>query len=332
MNSKSNYFRLGLFVLSALAILIISIGIIIGPTLFQPRTHMETYFLNSISGLEVGSPVKFRGIPVGEVEEILLSTEAYPQANQQILSEKNAVAVVRMKVNLADSDVKKQLKDYIDHGLRVQTQLAGITGSLYLSMEFLDSEKYPADRIPFHWEPKFLYVPSAPSLSNEIVDNIKNFLASLDQLDLKGNLEGTIPVIQSLVKNLERIAAGLNPEAFNSLGFSLRNLFDSAGNKIEELDIQKLNQLIGDLQNTANRVDNLTTKKEITTLIRNLTSLSTNLNGMLNNNQYDLSSILTNFNSIANSLKSLTSSLPSDPIDLLSQPAVHDNFPLNTKD
>lgn len=143
MGVKTNYFRLGLFVVAAIAAAIASILILLGPSLGKPYAEMETYFQFSISGLEVGAPVKFRGIQVGQVQEILLSTEAYPSSSQEILSETKAVAVVRMRMELAGKEVESHLQDYINHGLRIQTQLAGITGSLYLSVDFLDPKKYP---------------------------------------------------------------------------------------------------------------------------------------------------------------------------------------------
>ena len=73
MGVKTNYFRLGLFVVAAIAAAIASILILLGPSLGKPYAEMETYFQFSISGLEVGAPVKFRGIQVGQVQEILLS-------------------------------------------------------------------------------------------------------------------------------------------------------------------------------------------------------------------------------------------------------------------
>ena len=82
MGVKTNYFRLGLFVVAAIAAAIASILILLGPSLGKPYAEMETYFQFSISGLEVGAPVKFRGIQVGQVQEILLSTEAYPSSSQ----------------------------------------------------------------------------------------------------------------------------------------------------------------------------------------------------------------------------------------------------------
>ncbi len=248
MNNRANYFRLGLFVLTAIVLAVLSIGVIVGPNLFRPQSHLETYFMFSISGLEVGSPVKFRGIPVGEVEEILLSSEAYPSNHQEILSEKNSVAVVRMKINLADEEVKKQLKEYISHGLRVQTQLAGITGSLYLSMEFLDSDKYPADRIKFSWTPKYLYIPSAPSLSNEIVDEInvshlnelieqiRKSAASLDNLAKRTEAEKLVKNLSSLSQNLNNMIKtnsydlALTLRNLNAIAENLKNLSSSIPN------------------------------------------------------------------------------------------------------
>ena len=64
MGVKTNYFRLGLFVVAAIAAAIASILILLGPSFGKPYAEMETYFQFSISGLEVGAPVKFRGIQV----------------------------------------------------------------------------------------------------------------------------------------------------------------------------------------------------------------------------------------------------------------------------
>ena len=57
MGVKTNYFRLGLFVVAAIAAAIASILILLGPSLGKPYAEMETYFHFSISGLEVGAPV-----------------------------------------------------------------------------------------------------------------------------------------------------------------------------------------------------------------------------------------------------------------------------------
>ena len=86
MDNNTKLFRLGLFVIAAIVMLIAATVILVGPSFTKPKIIAETYFQYSISGLEVGSPVKFRGIQVGEVKEILLSTEAYPKSAEDVIS------------------------------------------------------------------------------------------------------------------------------------------------------------------------------------------------------------------------------------------------------
>ena len=38
---------------------------------------METYIEESVQGLDIGSPMKFRGVLVGKVEEITLTSAVY---------------------------------------------------------------------------------------------------------------------------------------------------------------------------------------------------------------------------------------------------------------
>ena len=263
MGVKTNYFRLGLFVVAAIAAAIASILILLGPSLGKPYAEMETYFQFSISGLEVGAPVKFRGIQVGQVQEILLSTEAYPSSSQEILSETKAVAVVRMRMELAGKEVESHLQDYINHGLRIQTQLAGITGSLYLSVDFLDPKKYPADRVPFDWKPKYLFIPSAPSLSNEIVENVKGFLASLDSLNINKDLQETVPVIQSLIAQLDKSAEQIG------------NLSQKAETK----------QLVTNLTNLSRNLNQMVSNNgyDVTVTLMNLSKIAQNLKNLTNN-------------------------------------------------
>lgn len=320
MNNNTKLFRLGLFVIAAILLIIAAVVILVGPSLTKPKTIAETYFKYSISGLEVGSPVKFRGIQVGEVKEILLSTEAYPKSAQDVISNLNSVAVVRMQLNLPADSVNQELNTYIKEGLRTQTQLAGITGSLYISLEFLDPEKYPADSIPFTWHPEYSYIPSAPSLSNEVIENVKNFLAGLDEMDIEKYVSNTLPAINSLIVNLNRIAESINATTVQDIGTNLNTLLTNTDTKISEIDIQSLNELIGQLDVAAKNFGDMAQKTNTRKLVDSLTQLSQRLNGLVGNNQYEVQKIIANINRITQNLQSFSRELVNDPSALFVPP------------
>ncbi|NDF59315.1 MAG: MCE family protein, partial [Burkholderiaceae bacterium] len=71
--SNPNYFRLGLFVFAGFAAILALILVFGTGQLFKKTTMVETYIEQSITGLDVGAPVRFRGVKVGQVTFIGLS-------------------------------------------------------------------------------------------------------------------------------------------------------------------------------------------------------------------------------------------------------------------
>jgi len=70
MSAKANYFKIGLFVLSAVALALVGIVVLGAGTLFERSVLFETYIDESVQGLDVGAPIKFRGVKVGTVKQI----------------------------------------------------------------------------------------------------------------------------------------------------------------------------------------------------------------------------------------------------------------------
>ena len=192
--ARQNYFKLGLFVLASGATLLLMLFLLGGRSLLQPRYTVETYFNESVSGLAVGSPVKFRGVPVGQVSEISIASDTY-QTGLTLL-QRTPYVLVRMQLIGISAHIFNQLQDAVKAGLRVETHLAGITGQLYVSLSLLDPVRSPP--LPVSWKPDYPYIPSAPSTSNRIVANVEHFLADLDQAE-----------IAQLGQNLNRLVVSL---------------------------------------------------------------------------------------------------------------------------
>jgi phospholipid/cholesterol/gamma-HCH transport system substrate-binding protein/paraquat-inducible protein B len=192
--TRQNYFKLGLFVVVAVAALLAMLVLLGGHSLFERKYIVETYFNESISGLTVGSPVEFRGVPLGKVTEISIASNRY-QPGRPII-ERAPYVLVRMELRGIDPAAFGQLQEAVNAGLRVQAQLAGITGQLYLSLALLDPVRHP--KIPVPWKPAYPYIPSAPSTSNRIIENVERLLSDLQQAK-----------IGELAQNLNRLAIAL---------------------------------------------------------------------------------------------------------------------------
>ena len=112
------HFWVGMSIVIVIAILIGLLCTVFTPNYFRPKTIVETYFTESVNGLSPGAPVKFKGIDIGKVTEISLSSKVYPDDHISLFSPDASVAVVRMIVYIDENQLKEQLPDLIQKGLR----------------------------------------------------------------------------------------------------------------------------------------------------------------------------------------------------------------------
>lgn len=75
MTTRMQKVRLGVFMTLALLILVGSVVTLAGLKLWNPRDRYHVRFRESISGLEVGSTVKMKGVRVGQVEHITIGRD-----------------------------------------------------------------------------------------------------------------------------------------------------------------------------------------------------------------------------------------------------------------
>jgi len=76
MTTRMQKVRLGVFMILAILILVGSVVTLAGLKLWNPRDRYYVRFHESISGLEVGSTVKMKGVRVGQVEKIIIGKDA----------------------------------------------------------------------------------------------------------------------------------------------------------------------------------------------------------------------------------------------------------------
>ena len=313
MEESKRYYRLGVFVLVTAIVLAAILFILGGRSVFQPTFTFETYFNQSVAGLGIGAPVNFRGVPLGEVVEIVTSSAAY-ESGVPPEKRKNYI-VVRVEVQVSKEQhvqveqIRREAPEMVKLGLRAQTQLAGITGGQYLSLDLLDPEEYPATALPFDWTPKYHYVPSAPSLTGQIIANAQAFLASLNKAQ-----------IQELAHNLNTLIVDVDKKVqqmpLAELSAKAENLLADTDAAIKRMD-PGLKRTVDNLAAFTDDLRKLAEHGELDSIVKNIDDLALRLDALIGDNQYDVRAIVQDLRVTAANLRTLSETVKRYPAGAL---------------
>ncbi|CAM2059939.1 phospholipid/cholesterol/gamma-HCH transport system substrate-binding protein [Desulfovibrionales bacterium] len=191
MAHKRKHFILGAFVLSGFTLLVISI-VTLGTGIFFERTiPAETYFNESVQGLDVGAPVKYRGVKIGMVSRIGFVLSKYAIGDDDNLGGRYVLVEMQLNAKLISKLFPSEQPDIIleevtRSGLRARLTAQGLTGTAFLQIDFVDPRLNPP--LPVAWTPISLYFPSAPSALSQLEDALSavgSFVRQLDTLDVK---------------------------------------------------------------------------------------------------------------------------------------------------
>lgn len=188
MSAKAKYFKIGVFLVTGLVLGVVGIVVLGAGSLFEKKLIMETYFDESVQGLDVGAAVKNRGVKVGTVKKIDFVENAYrSELSPEDLVRFGHYVVVRVAVHnefpgMSGEEIESVLKAATDRGLRIRLATQGVTGVVHLEADQLDSDKYPP--MPITWKPAHFYVPSAPSTIKVVGDTLSTIAGDLAQANI----------------------------------------------------------------------------------------------------------------------------------------------------
>jgi phospholipid/cholesterol/gamma-HCH transport system substrate-binding protein/paraquat-inducible protein B len=209
--AKFSYFKIGLFVISATVIGIIGLVVLGVGAILQKKALVETYIDESVQGLDVGSAVKFRGVPVGRVEQISLTSAEYATQRQYVLVRISITSnIFQFPVNDPNSP---ELKRELERGFRVRLAPQGLTGVAYLEMDYLEPERNPP--LEIDWQPVYPYIPSTRSRITQLSEAVERILNNIGDINISQLSEGIEKSLTAMTKiadsaNLERIGVQAN--------------------------------------------------------------------------------------------------------------------------
>ncbi len=207
MEARATYIRVGLLLVAGAAVLIGMLLFLAGDR-FRNGVLFESYFSESVEGLDIGAPVKYRGVSVGTVTDIGLAIGAYGSGVRvDMHSPASRLVYVRYQINPARVGRQPHPEASVREGLRVRLAMEGITGISYLELDFVDPALYPP--LPLPWTPLGAYVPTIPSMIAQVQDAAQRFLAGLDRIDIVALATS----LQGLADDLHRQMRGNDVQA-----------------------------------------------------------------------------------------------------------------------
>src|SRR5437763_709410 len=232
--------KLGLFVLLAVGV---TLGTLfwLGARRFRRESFPAiSYFDESVQGLDVGSPVKFRGVTVGTVSDITIAPD---HRHVQVTAGMYVDALVRLGLR---TGAPKSGEEFIAPNLRVQLASAGITGVRFIQTDFFDPDRYPPPHLPF--EPPWNYVPAAPSTLKNAEEAAIEILNRLPVL--ADRAKDTLADVKKTLGSIDRLAVELGAEdgCFNQ---ALREHRAEATSVDEALDEEKLGATTASIRGAA---------------------------------------------------------------------------------
>jgi phospholipid/cholesterol/gamma-HCH transport system substrate-binding protein len=327
MPAKANYFKLGLFILAAIAIVVAMVLALGAGKIFERTVTLETYIDDSVQGLDIGSKVRYRGVLLGEVKRLGFTAERYEldkplgQRKPYVLVE--AVLDLNRLGPLGQADVEL-MQQYIDQGLRIRVAPQGITGINYLELDFVDPELNPP--LPIDWQPRNPYIPSARAKLVQFTNQIDSVLRSLEDADIRKLAHDIDKLIETTTRKVEALPIEkLGADATKLLGElreTNRKLADLVGGEETRATIAELraaavrlrqvlanpafDTLPNDVVSAADSVRAVADSKRLHRAIANLDGILARLDQALAGSEHDIAATLSNLRQTTENLRELT--------------------------
>lgn len=152
METRASYILVGGFVLVFLVAAVVAVVWLAGVELDEDTVRYDVFFEGSVSGLEAGNPVRYRGIPVGNVSRMRINPDN--------------VEEVQVTIEVPRST---PIKEDAEASLEFQ----GITGVAYIQISGGSHEAPPLEPGPGEERP---VIPSKPSQIQEVMERAPELL------------------------------------------------------------------------------------------------------------------------------------------------------------
>lgn len=335
MGNKANPKVIGAFVVGAFTLVVAGIMVFGSGQFLKRKVNYVFYFDGSINGLNKGAPVKFRGVKIGQVTDVLVelnytkSTIKTPVFAEVEPDRVVPVDVQGFKGKVGTGDITENL---IKKGLRAQLEVDSfVTGQLYIELDMLPDT-------PIRLVAKsndFIEIPTIPSTLQQVTSTLKDIplkaifskvSSSLDGIDRFVNspeLIGTMSAAHDAAREIKRLIQHL--ESFiRPLEVSIESTLAATRGGLEKADdvgdaiTKTLNELGRDVKKAVKQLDK--TLRATQVAMKKADGTLATYQGLVaegSKTRYDFDSLLVEVRGAARSVRILADYLERNPQSLL---------------
>jgi len=232
MRRKPNNKLIGLFILCGVALFFATVGMFVSDKMMQDGNRLVVmYFSESIKGLDVGSPVVFKGVAIGKVAKIDIITDlkdfdfsipVYVSFNEKKISSRQP-----------RENAHQVLEELVKNGLRARLVSQNmLTGQLMIELEFVPS----ADKAVYRSRPGSR-IPEIPTVLSQLAElsrgiqelplreTFKKLNVFLDSLN-----QQVVPQMTKVIDDFGAIPGRTRtvPETLNNFNKAMQNISSAA--------------------------------------------------------------------------------------------------------
>lgn len=234
MNDKKTKFIVGFFVACGLSIIVVTVIWLGMSNFFQKGDLYSIFFDESVQGLTVEAPVKYRGVPIGRVQHIKVAADSH---------------LIEVVIELAQ-EFTMQSK------VVAQLKVVGITGNMFIELDHDIDESSDQIKAELNFPTEHPVIPSRSSDIKQLFSSVEEIVSKLRTIDITGlaidiketihhidkaivdtNITGLSTQIQSTFEQLHTV---LSSSDLPQMTARLNSLLEHLDQSVQALDITAL--------------------------------------------------------------------------------------------
>ena len=204
MAAEESYARLGFFVVVGLMVILVTGLFFIQRLRSRAVIALVTYFTENVSGLDISSPVRYRGVAVGRVSDVRVHPDGDTiEVDFELFQDRLAT--------IGESVPRVQRRAELPMAPRLRARVVGnpVTGEGYL---LLDIPRNPPPLPALGFTPRRGYVPAMPSVLATVQDRLPAVLERAEETlqtlrELVARVPDSLDRSDRLFTSVERLLA-----------------------------------------------------------------------------------------------------------------------------